>query len=407
MTTQRVDLAHHPASSSCRVLSVHNALGPTNIPLEAFVAIDSPAVERHVVSLTQSMADCHGIADSLNGSIINPSKTNPPAIDIVGLGCTGRRPWRYALVPRYLRTLSPDIVHVHHAQSAWIFASLARRLTNARIVTTIHRDFRTLSSRQKWLVRRAMAASDVILCNSRATRESLPAEVPTDRVRVVYNGVNLSELDRPTQRRSYRSCAENVLHIGTVGRLIPIKGIATIIPAVARIRALGQQIKLTIVGDGPERARLTNLVDQHGLRDVVCFAGNVSREQVYQHLAQFDVFVASSFSEGFCNAMVEAMYARCTVVATDIPVFREILPIGHPWFFTAGHVDHLVQTLRRIAEQPTRARESLEPARQRVERDLSLAACARNHIELYRSLSETPHRTGAPPIDRRHAEMTK
>jgi glycosyltransferase involved in cell wall biosynthesis len=110
------------------------------------------------------------------------------------------------------------------------------------------------------------------------------------------------------------------------GRLAPWKGFADLIQAMALI---GQQsrARLMILGDGPLRQDLQNLVDQLGLTDCVRLVGYV--ENPLKYFARAKVFVLSSHVEGLPNVLVEAMMCGCTPVATDCPTGpREVLRAG-------------------------------------------------------------------------------
>ncbi len=380
----RFDTPHRPHVRP-RIVSIHNMLGETNIPLEAFLQLAGRGLDLHVASLYQDQPTAADAVRHLG---------NPREISAHGLGLKWRRPDRLWFVRQWLRALNPDIVHVHHTSSAALFACFMRYGTSAKTVTTVHRDFRTLGRLQRQLFRMAITHSDVVLCNSESTRDSLDLATfaRSPKIRVLYNGVNFSDLEAAVDavrlaEAPVARCHADVVHLGTVGRLIPIKGIDTIIQALARQKAQGRSFRLTIVGGGPDRGQLESLARQHDLSGEVRFTGPVSREAVYQQLAEFDIFVASSHSEGFCNAMVEAMAAGLPVVATDIAVFREILPSGHEQFFTPGCADQLVDCLNRWWNDAAARQRCGDALRKRARQHFSLLTCADRHEALYRSLA--------------------
>ncbi|MGH8550253.1 MAG: glycosyltransferase [Methylococcales bacterium] len=102
-------------------------------------------------------------------------------------------------------------------------------------------------------------------------------------------------------------------YILAVGRLVPIKQFDLLIRAFAEVRKC-QEIKLVILGDGPERENLSRLVAAHGLKEDVLFPGFV--DNPWSFMAQAKLLVLTSKLEGFGNVIVESMAAGCPVIAT-------------------------------------------------------------------------------------------
>lgn len=102
-----------------------------------------------------------------------------------------------------------------------------------------------------------------------------------------------------------------------VGRLAHQKGFDLLIRAfaVSRMRVAGW--KLNILGEGPERPVLQQLIDEHGLAGQISLAGIVS--EPWKWLDQARVFVLPSRFEGFPNALLEAMSMGCASIAADCP----------------------------------------------------------------------------------------
>jgi glycosyltransferase involved in cell wall biosynthesis len=110
------------------------------------------------------------------------------------------------------------------------------------------------------------------------------------------------------------------------GRLAPWKGFDDLIEAMALL-TVRCDARLLILGDGPQRQSLQNLIDERGLRDKVELVGYV--ENPLKFFRQADVFILSSLVEGLPNVLVEAMMCGCTPVATDCPTGpREVLSNG-------------------------------------------------------------------------------
>jgi glycosyltransferase involved in cell wall biosynthesis len=102
-----------------------------------------------------------------------------------------------------------------------------------------------------------------------------------------------------------------------VGRLNPQKGFDILIRAMAAVRDREPDWKLVILGEGDSRDELERLVEELGLVEAIHLPGRVRNP--WPWLAAADVFVMSSRSEGFPNALCEAMVAGLPVISTDCP----------------------------------------------------------------------------------------
>lgn len=136
--------------------------------------------------------------------------------------------------------------------------------------------------------------------------------VPEARVMVVYNAVRI-----PAAPAYAAPLSERPMHMVTSGRLVPWKGMRELIAALPIIRAACPETRLTIIGDGPERAALEAGVAQLGLSEVVTFTGQLSHAETAERVAAARVFVLNSSYEGFSHQLVEAMALGAPVVCTD------------------------------------------------------------------------------------------
>jgi len=138
--------------------------------------------------------------------------------------------------------------------------------------------------------------------------------VPEERVVVLRNGVDL-QLFRPSDRESVRArLGFKDRALLSVGHLIERKGHHLIISALPRLRGF----KLTIVGEGPERAKLAALAEKLGVSDRVHLAGEVPHDELFRYYGAADALVLASSREGWPNVLLEAMACGTPVVATPI-----------------------------------------------------------------------------------------
>jgi glycosyltransferase involved in cell wall biosynthesis len=172
-----------------------------------------------------------------------------------------------------------------------------------------------------------------------------------------------------------------------VGRLHPQKGLATLLDAVGLIdrRAPGV-LRVTMIGEGPDRASLEAHVRRSGLERCVELPGE--RDDVRPDLRGADVFVLPSHAEGLSNALLEAMAHGLPVVVSNVPgnvdVVRDDL---NGIVFPAGDAVALADCLERlVADEATRARLG-KAARATVEAEYDLDVVVGSYVALYEELT--------------------
>ncbi|HZS34435.1 MAG TPA: glycosyltransferase family 4 protein [Methylomirabilota bacterium] len=117
-------------------------------------------------------------------------------------------------------------------------------------------------------------------------------------------------------------------HLLFVGRLVPDKGLPILIDALARLRARRPAARLTIVGDGRERASVERRARATGVAEHVALVGYQTPPQVRDWLQTADVFVLPSLAEGVPVSLMEAMASGVPVVATRVGGVGELVEDG-------------------------------------------------------------------------------
>lgn len=110
-----------------------------------------------------------------------------------------------------------------------------------------------------------------------------------------------------------------------VGRLVFAKGVDVIIRSIAQLKKDEFAVSLTIVGDGPERAKLETLAKNLNLGNDIKFIGNVGWASLADLYASSDVFIHASRKEGFGKVIVEAMTFALPIIGTEVGISRELL----------------------------------------------------------------------------------
>ena len=149
-------------------------------------------------------------------------------------------------------------------------------------------------------------------------------------IEVIYRGLDFPEMRRKEKKTDQVS-------FGFVGRLVKLKGVDLLISAFADLVVENSHLTLQIIGDGEERNSLEKQVKNLGLERKVQFLGFQDKEEIQQRLLPSrDIFVNPSLQEGLPTTVIEALFAQCITVATDVGGTREIADgedfiVVEPW----------------------------------------------------------------------------
>ena len=138
-----------------------------------------------------------------------------------------------------------------------------------------------------------------------------------------------------------------------VGRLSEAKGQLLLVEAMGRIAAKGIRCELALVGDGPLRRELEQLIDEHGISDRVRITGWISSDAVRAEILAARALVLPSFAEGLPVVIMEAMALRRPVLSTYIAGIPElVLPAENGWLIPAGSLEDLTEALEICLSTP-------------------------------------------------------
>ncbi|HZS05708.1 MAG TPA: glycosyltransferase [Blastocatellia bacterium] len=313
---------------------------------------------------------------------------------------------RDLLMPRkiaqLMRAERPDVVHTRNWSG--VDGVIAQKLTKlslhrSRLVHSEHGrnlpyiHFEPFKSR---VARRAIYhLADVVFAVSAELRDHYCRETGFSprRMRVVPNGVNVARFDEadPKGVREELGIAADDFVIGMVSRLNPTKDLLTLARAFAEVYRTrsDQKLRLVIVGEGEERAKLESFAAGSGLEHAIILTG--TRHDVPRLLRAMDAFALSSLSEGLSGAILEAMCAGLPVVATRVGANPELVTEGETGFLVEPRDGAaMAERLARLIADPEMARRFGAAGRRRVEQHYSLDAMVRRYEELYESLAAAP-----------------
>ena len=308
------------------------------------------------------------VADALRGMGDEVAVLAPgPGDDHVGLGRSVGVPFNDSVAPvamspvalrrtaRALRDLGPDVVHVHEPLVPWV-GPAAVRSAPAPVVVTMHawsdrdRVYRVARPIGRALLRRAAVA--IAVSEAAATYHAGALGLPIGTFEVVPNGVDVARFGQAEPLPEIVDAARPTLLF--VGRLERRKGLETLVRAFTRVKAERPDLRLYVVGDGPERDRCQALLPARLRADLV-FLGRVDTQDLPRFHASCDVYVAPALGgESFGIVLLEAMAAGRPVIASDIPGYRSVARDGvQARLVPPGDVDALVAAIQALLDNPS------------------------------------------------------
>ncbi|HEX6192624.1 MAG TPA: glycosyltransferase family 4 protein [Chitinophagaceae bacterium] len=108
------------------------------------------------------------------------------------------------------------------------------------------------------------------------------------------------------------------------GSLIPLKQFNIFIEVVLALKNENPSLRAVLIGDGPEKARLRQLIQEHGLQETVTLTGELTHADVLKHMQRTKIFIHPSAYEGFGVVCLEALAAGCQVVSFVKPMRKSI-----------------------------------------------------------------------------------
>jgi glycosyltransferase involved in cell wall biosynthesis len=237
---------------------------------------------------------------------------------------------------RAIHMFKPEAIHVHQLEPRYPFTYFAAEGKNP-ITTTVHSthyiDFGPQSEREvrHQFIRRILDLAPNLLFVSHFVKKRyetlFPGMLADCRTEVIPNPLD-SSFFHPIQKEAARQRL-GVLPteplVLFVGSLIPRKGVPLLLEAAGRLKSKGVPFRLAIVGDGPQRNELENLIIAGGLGRLVSLEGPKLGEELLYYYNAADVFALPSYMESFGLVFVEAMLCGCPVVGTP-DVISELIP---------------------------------------------------------------------------------
>ena len=347
-------------------------------PLRILHAVRAPVggIFRHILDLANGQADRGHhvgiIADSLTGGERAGAalKEIAPRLKLgVHRLAIHREPFPtdilvWAHFMRLIRGLKPDVLHGHGAKAGVFIRLKPRSPDTIRVYTphggSLHYPLNTLKGALYSRLERAlMNSTDLFLFESAFARDTYQRTIGTPKglVRCVFNGVTADEFD-PVAK------AADATDIVYVGEFRHIKGTDLLIDAVARLRADGKRVTLTLAGDGEELESLKAQIQKLGLAETVRFIGHVKARYGF---SKGRVLVVPSRGDSMPYVVIEAAAAGIPMVAANVGGIPEIFGSDHTdALFAPNIVGAMADAIETALADPATALARAKSLRERV-----------------------------------------
>ncbi|KPK87042.1 MAG: hypothetical protein AMS27_03580 [Bacteroides sp. SM23_62_1] len=214
-----------------------------------------------------------------------------------------------------------------------------------------------------------------IIANSEETKRTIllnnPNLIDKNKIRVVYNGIDLDEYRQIRSKLIYRRSDGEII-LGNAGRLTEEKGHVYLLELARILKSKKIRFKLLIAGTGKLRNRLEKLAKSYSVEKEVKFLGFIKDIRSFNQ--SIDIFLLTSLWEGFGYVMVEAMAQEKPVIAFDIRSSAEIVDDGRTGFLVEmGNVEELAEKVSYLTDNEDLRIELGKKGRERVEKYFTIS----------------------------------
>jgi glycosyltransferase involved in cell wall biosynthesis len=281
-----------------------------------------------------------------------------------------------------------DVAHSHEFSMA-VYGAWASRRTGIPHVITMHGGRYYAGRLQRRVALRtaiAFSARTIAVSDPLADDMSRDLAIRRSRVLTIPNGVQYTPPERVTLREELQLGPADRLVVA-VGNLYPVKGHQHLIDALALVAGRHPTLHVAISGRGELEGALRSRARERGVESRVHLLG--LRSDISAILAAADIFVLPSLSEGLPLALLEAMFAGCPIVASEVGDVGVALAHGDAGVLVRpGHAAALADALDDLLRDPKRARDLGDQAVGHARKEYGLSRMVDRYQDVYHSVLE-------------------
>ena len=291
--------------------------------------------------------------------------------------------WR---IKSYANDQKVDLVHTHTAKAHTLAIFAALFGMKAKIIVSRRVD---VPVKNNWFSRYKYNHSGVssIICVSEKIKEITGERIKdSDKLYTVYSGVDLKKFQNIERGRlrSQFAIKENYKIVGNISALAEHKDLPTFLRTAKRLLAEKTNLKFVIVGEGKERAAIEKMIVELDLKGKVILTG--FRKDIPEILADIDVFLFTSKTEGLGTTILDALASGTPVVATRAGGVPEIIEKDGAGILSAiGDVESLASNVKSILDNQEIRKSIIEKGFQTA-KTFSKTVTAEKTLNLYQTL---------------------
>jgi len=255
------------------------------------------------------------------------------------------------LAYKLLKGQKIDIIHSHRYKENLLALTLCKIMNIKKNIVTLHGLPETsvngpqkgnpvkLKTKLNYLILKWYFTNIVAVSQEMKNTLCMKYFFNADQIVVIYNGIPIS--DRQNDNLVYRN--KEYLHIGTVGRMVPVKDFNLFLEIAAELKKVTDRVRFSILGDGPLKARLLERAKELKIEDDVEFL--TPRPDPYPYYHRLDLYLNTSLHEGIPLSILEAMSCAKAVVAPNVGGIPEIISHGMEGYLVEGRGPGLFSAL--------------------------------------------------------------
>ena len=197
---------------------------------------------------------------------------------------------------------------------------------------------------------------DRIICVSEDVRRRFHEIVKTSTPSIVLYNTNDSTVIRrkATEHIEPTLMVQSEFNLVAMGKLITVKGFDRLLRITKQLVLDGYSVHSYIIGDGPKKNEYQRFIQENGLESSITLLGY--QMNPYKYLSKSDLFVCSSFSEGFSTAATEALIVGTPICTVDVPGMHEMLGDNEFGVITENDEESLYFGIRELLSSPEKLR---------------------------------------------------
>ena len=276
-------------------------------------------------------------------------------------------------VVKIIKKYNIDIISTHSGKDAWVGA-IAGKITGKKVIRTRHL-LTPINSPTSYNL------SDKVVCVSKQVKNHLASRgVKEEKLKVIYTGIDTKKFTPTIKKDLKKELGIDGVLVGIVAVLRAAKRHTDLINAIKDL-----DVKLAIIGDGPQRENLENLIKELNLENKVFMLGH--RDDVSEILPSLDIFVLPSSQEALGTSILEASACGVSVVASNVGGIPECVEDGKSGFlFEAQNVKDLREKLTLLINDENLRKQFGEYGRKMAEEKFSVEKMVSDTQKLYEEL---------------------